>query len=203
MSTRANNKKGNSAAQPTLSGQDAEESQVSDAAPPDMDSQKEENVIKRLRYPCTIIDYRTYQTDLVTLARYVDPKSFSALGNPERNPLPPTAELRRQYVLKCPYMEAFLDEEIDEVCVTFERWSVPPDRLREEPLHPDLSFYYGVGRMGPSEPEHLYGYSYLEWLYRILESLGKQWVSEKAEEPATFWRSHICQSFQLPNSRGY
>ena len=83
---------------------------------------------------------------------------------------------------------SLLDEEAEEVMVTFEHWCVPPDSLCESPLHPDLNCFYGVEKLGHNAPGPIYGYCYLEELNRTLEILGKQWVSEKADEPAGFWR---------------
>ena len=102
--------------------------------------------------------------------------------------------------MKCPSLGTLSDEEVEEVYVTFERWNVPPDRVRAFPLRRDLNHYYGVGTLGCNAPGPLSGYSHLEELYVILEATKKLWVSKKSDEPAIFWRSHILQS---PNAQGY
>ena len=155
---------------------------------------------ERVSYPCRIIDYATYKKDLWTLARYVTKEGYYVLGSPEKFPLPPTETLRKEYLSKCMMLAALLDEEVEDVLVTFERWGVPPDSLYESPLHPDINCFYGEGKLGRSGPGPIYGFCYLEELNRALEILGKQWVSTNAAEPAIFWRSHI---FQSPNARGY
>ena len=171
MSTRGNgNKKksAESAAQPTISGQEAEDIQISESdTSPNMEDSMIEYATERVRYPCTIIDYPTYQKDLWTLARYVTQKGWYVLGNPEKFPLPPTETLRKEYLSKCMVLASLLDEEAEEVMVTFERWGVPPDSLYESPLHPDINCFYGEGKLGRNEPGPIYGYSYLEELYGL------------------------------------
>ena len=178
------------AAQPTISGQDAENSQIleSDTAQP-FEDVITVNATARVSYPCTIIDYATYQKDLLTLARYVTVEGYYLIGYPERLSLSPTDVLRTEYMKKCPRLSILSDAEIEDVYVTFERWNVPPDCLSEIPLYRDLNHSYGVGTLGRNAPGPLSGYSYLDELYVILEENEKLWVSKNSDEPARFWRS--------------